>query len=212
MHETQRFSKNPPMQNMRRSTDTKGTKMKTLVTVWSVLWLLVGLPPQARSQSSEVSTSQSAAADSAAAKAAERKRRFEEEKQRIEGRERVQTPPCTEGKATLYITPAEAGMLIGESRGFTLFDTDGHNLTATAEWSVSSSYLATLTRADEPKVTAKNEGTFKVTATMDTRTAEATVKVYPGDKLPIGALRWKVDPIPCSKNSRISKVVQAMPH
>jgi hypothetical protein len=197
---------------MRRSTGIKGTQMKTLTTVCSVLCLLAGLPPQPRSQSLEVSTSQSAAGDSAAAKAAERKKRFEEEKQRVEGQERSQTPSCTDGKPTLYITPAETGMLIGESRGFALFDTDGHKLTAAAEWSVSSSYHATIAQGDQPTVTAKNEGTFKVTAKIDTRTAEATVKIYPGDKLPIGAVRWKVAPIPCSKNSGISKSVQAVPH
>jgi hypothetical protein len=103
-------------------------------------------------------------------------------------------------------------MLVGESRGFTLFDTDGHKLTAAAEWSVSSSYNAVLAQGDEPTVTAKNEGTFKVTARIDTRTAEAIVKVYPGDKLPIGAIRWKVAPIPCSKKPVISKSVQAAPH
>jgi hypothetical protein len=185
--------------------------MKTLLFLSSALCLLAGQPFQLTAQSPEASTSQGATGDSAAAKAAARKRHFEEEKQRLEGQERVQTAPCTDGKPTLYITPATAGMLIGESRGFSLFDTDGHKLTATAEWSVSSSYHATLTQGDEPTVSAKNEGTFKVTARVDTRTAEAIVKVYPGDKLPIGAIRWSVAPIPCSKNPGISKLVQAVP-
>lgn len=165
-----------------------------------------------KAQSPATPNPQSGSMDSAAAKAAERKKRFEEEKQRLEGQERGQTPPCAEGKATLYITPVEAGMLVGESRGFTLFDTDGHKLTKEAEWSVSSSSLATLTPGTEPTVTAKNEGTFKVTARIDTRTAEATVKVYPGDKLPVGAARWKVAPIPCSKNGAVTKIVPAVPH
>ncbi|PYU07228.1 MAG: hypothetical protein DMG34_04360 [Acidobacteria bacterium] len=95
--------------------------------------------------------------------------------------------------------------------GCTLFDTDGHKLTAAADWAVSSSNLAALTSGDEPTVTAKNEGTFKVTARIDARSAEAIVKAYPGDKSPIGAARWKVAPIPCSKNPGISKVVPAVP-
>lgn len=185
--------------------------MKTLISLCSALWLFTGLPSQLPAQAPVASTSQGASEDSAAVKAAARKRHFEEEKQRLEGKEGVQTAPCTDGKPTLYITPATAGMLIGESRRFSLFDTDGHKLTAAAEWSVSSSYLATLTQGDEPTVTVKNEGTFKVTARVDTRIAEATVKVYPGNKLPIGAIQWSVAPIPCSKNGRISKSVQAAP-
>jgi len=157
-------------------------------------------------------TSQSETGDTAAAKAAARKKRFEEEKKRLEGQERPQDTICAEGKPALYITPAEAGMLIGESRVFTLFDTDGHKLTAAADWAVSISVLAALTSGDEPTVTAKNEGTFKVTTRIDARSAEAIVKVYPGDKLLIGAARWKVAPIPCSKNPGISKVVPAVPH
>ena|SRR5260370_5171107 len=187
--------------------------MKLLICLCFATWLFTGLQSELLAQSPGASTSQASADDSAAAKAAARKKRFEEEKQRLEGRERVETAPCTDGKPTLYITPAEAGMLIGESRRFTLFDTDGHKLTAAAEWSVSSSYHAELTPGAEPTVTAKNEGTFKVTARIDTRTAEATVKVYPGDKLPIGAVRWKVAPIPCSKQpGGISKAVAAVPH
>jgi hypothetical protein len=174
--------------------------------------LMLFLVPRGSAQSPSTPTSQSGAGDSAAAKAAERKKRFQEEKQRLEGQERTETPPCTEGKPTLYVTPAEASMLIGESRGFTLFDTDGHKLTKDAEWSLSSSSLATLAPGAEPTVTAKNEGTFKVSARIDTRTAEATVKVYPGDKLPIGTLIWKVAPIPCSKHGAITRSVQAAPH
>jgi hypothetical protein len=185
--------------------------MKTLLIVCSTLWLMEGLPSQRNAQSPSELTSQRVADDSAAAKAAARKKRFEEEKQRLEGQERTETPPCTDGKPTLYITPAKASMLVGESRGFTLFDTDGKKLTQDAEWSLSSSNLATLTPG--PTVTAINEGTFKVTARIDTRTAEATVKVYPGDKLPIGTAIWEVAPIPCSKTKTrgITKAVQAVP-
>jgi hypothetical protein len=147
-----------------------------------------------------------------AARAAERKKRFDEAKQRLEADGRAQTPPCTEGKPTLYISPTEASMLVGETRTFSLFDTDGHKLTATAEWEVSSSYLAGIKPGPEPMITAKNEGTFTVTARVDTRTAEAKVKVYPGQVLPIGAVIWKAAPVPCGKNSGISKSVQAVPH
>jgi len=112
----------------------------------------------------------------------------------------------------LYITPTEASMLVGESRGFTLFDTEGHKLTAVADWSISNSSYATLTKGSEPNVTATREGTFEVIAQVDTRTATATVKVYPGDQLPIGTVRWSVAPVPCSKKSAITKVVAAVPH
>jgi plastocyanin len=186
--------------------------MKTLIIAFAVSWLSAGVPFRSGPQSTEASTSRSEAKNSASAKVEERKRRFEEEKQRIQDDEPDQTPPCTPGSPTLYITPTEAGMLVGESRGFTLFDTAGHKVTADAEWSVSSSDRAALTPGDEPTVTARSEGTFKVIARIDTRSAEATVKVYPGDKLPIGAIRWRVAPIPCSKNPVISNSVKAAPH
>lgn len=174
---------------------------------------LVLLPPVwTKAQSSEAPKPQTTSTDSEAAKAAARKKRFEEEKRRLEGQERQphpETDPCTDGKPVLYITPTEAGMLVGESRGFTVFDTENHNLTAKAEWSVSSSSQATLTPGAEPTVTAISEGTFSVIARMDARTAEATVKVYPGDKLPVGAARWTVAPVPCSRKGIISRTAQA---
>jgi len=186
--------------------------VKPFITVWLVVGFVCCPPSQQVIQSPDTATSQNTAADSAAAKAAERKKHFEEQKQRIEGQEQlVQAADCKAGKPTLYITPDKAGMLIGESRGFALFDTDGHKLTASADWSVSSSYHATLKQGDEPVVTAKNEGTFKVTARIDTRIAEASIKVY-RDKLPIGATIWSVAPVPCGKSGGISRSVQAAPH
>jgi hypothetical protein len=175
-----------------------------------LVFALLALSPRvSRAQASEPANPQNAAADSAAAKAAARKKHFEEEKRRLEGQEDAPPNPAGDGEPILYITPTTAGMLVGESRGFTLFDTDGHKLTSAAEWSVSSSYHATITQ--EPILTVKNEGTFKVIARIGKRTAEATVKVYPGDKLPVGAARWSVAPIPSSKPGGISKTVQAAP-
>ncbi len=177
---------------------------------------LLALPPTmlpSTAQSSSAPNSQ--AADDVAAKAAARKKKFEEEKARLEGTQRPQQDPCASGKPVLYITPTAASMLVGESRGFTLFDTEGHKLTAAADWSISNSSYATLTKGTEPTVTAKSEGEFILTATVDSRTAEAKIKVYPGTELPIGTERWHVAPVPCSNNpnrSRISKVVAASPH
>ena len=178
-----------------------------------ICWMvLVSVPSCAQSTAAPASQDKT---DDAAAKVAARKKKFEEAKARLEGQEhtqQTQPAPCSDGKPVLYITPNEASMLVGESRGFTLFDTEGHKLTAAADWSVSSSSLATLTPGKEPMVTANAEGTFTVTARIDSRSAEATVKVYPGNSLPIGTIRWKVDPIPCSKNGAVTKIVQAAPH
>src|ERR1700687_3452281 len=129
---------------------------------------------KSRAQSAAPANSQDTSSESAAAKAAARKKRFEEQKRRLEGQEGTPPSPC-DGKPLLYITPTTASMLIGESRGFTLFDTDGHKQTAAAEWSVSSSSLATITPGAEPSLTAKNEGTFQVIARTSDRKAEATV-------------------------------------
>lgn len=185
--------------------------MKTFFIVCAVFCLAVGVSPQSSTQSPQTSTSQSEAQGSAAAKAAERKRRFEEEKQRIEGQQRVETPPCTDGKPAIYITPTTAAMLVGESRTFDLSDTKGQHLTSAAEWSISDSYRIALKPGIEPTITAKNEGTFKVTARIDTRTAEATIKVYPGNELPIGTVRWSVAPMPCF-GGHVTQIVPAVPH
>src|ERR1700676_2759131 len=107
--------------------------MKSLITMWLLLGLVCNAPSQQVSQSPDTSTTQNTAADSSATKAAERKKHFEEQKQRLEGRDQqVQTPACEAGKPTLYITPDKAGMLIVGSRGFPLFDTEVHKFTHAA--------------------------------------------------------------------------------
>ena len=67
--------------------------------------------------------------------------------------------------------------------------------------------------AGRAELNARSKIDVKVTARIDTRTAEAAVKVYPGDKLPIGTAIWEVAPIPCSKTKTrgITKAVQAVP-
>lgn len=187
-------------------------RVSSLALLFALPVALPGVLTSAPAQSQAATGSPSTAPDAAtAAKAAARKKKFEEEKARLEGTQRPVEDECKSGKPVLYITPTTASMLVGESRRFAAFDTSGKKLTAVADWSIVGSSHATLTKGAEPTVTATSEGEFSVTATLDSRTAEARVKVYPGNQLPIGTTQWTLAPVPCSKGA-ITQVVQAVPH
>jgi len=100
-------------------------------------------------------------------------------------------------------------MLAHDTQRFSLFDIEGHNLTSKAEWSLSNSYVADLTTDGVPTITSKDHGTVTVRARVGGLSAEASVTVLPGDKLPIGTIRWQAPTIPGYKTTQI---IQAVPH
>ena len=172
------------------------------VTSWR---LLSTLPMGAGPQSS--SSSQSAAQSSdAAAKAAARKKKFEEEKQRLENADSQPEVPA-DPQQTLFISPVLVNMLVQDTQRFSLFDVEGHNLTAKAEWSLSNSYVADLTFDGSPMITAKDHGTVTVRARVGSLSTEANVTVLPGDKLPVGTIRWAAPKMPGFKPAGIAQAV-----
>jgi hypothetical protein len=158
------------------------------------------------------STSSSTSADAhsdAAAKAAARKKKFEEEKQRLEGSEGQHASAPADTQQTLLISPILVNMLVHDTQRFSLFDVGGRNLTAKAEWSLSNSYVADLTTDGVPTITAKDQGTVTVRARVGGVSAEASITVHPGDKLPVGTIRWQAPAVPGHKTTQI---IQAVPH
>ena len=161
-------------------------------------------------QATSSSTTQSPDANSdAAAKAAARKKKFEEEKQRLESTEGQHVPATGDAQQTLLISPILVNMLVHDTQRFSLFDVQGHNLTAKAEWSLSNSYVADLTTDGVPTITAKDHGTVTVRARVGGVTAESSITVHPGDKLPVGTIRWQAPAVPGFKTTQI---IQAVPH
>jgi hypothetical protein len=149
------------------------------------------------------------ASSEAAAKAAARKKKFEEEKQRLESSEGQHASAPDDPQQTLLLSPILVNMLVHDTQRFSLFDVDGHNLTSKAEWTLSNSYVADLTTDGVPTITAKATGTVTVRARVGALSAEASVTVHPGDKLPVGTIRWQAPAVPGHKTTQI---IQAVPH
>ena len=157
----------------------------------------------AAQQSADSTQTQTRTADTA--KAAARKAKFDEDRRRLEGTE----PGVTSNPGqTLFISPCKVGMLVGDSHSFSVFDIDGHDLTSSAEWSWSDSSLASFASRGAPTITSKYPGTVTVYARTGNQTAEATVTIFPGDKLAIGTVQWDTPVIP---GYRGVKFVQAVP-
>jgi len=149
------------------------------------------------------------AAPKDAAKAAARKKRFEEERKRLElAGESSSQAPAPEADQTLFVTPAVVNMMVGDSHSFSAFDIDGHTVTSAAEWSVSNSYVADLSNGDGPTITAKDHGSVTLRAQIGGRAAEAVITVISGDKFAPGTVLWSAPEIPGFK---VIKFVQAVP-
>lgn len=161
-------------------------------------------------QTAGSSSSQTTDANSdAAARAAARKKKFEEEKQRLESSEGQHAPAPEDPQQTLLLSPILVNMLVHDTQRFSLFDVGGHKLTEKAEWTLSNSYVADLTMdGGVPMITAKDTGTVNVRARVGALSAEAAVTVHPGDKLPVGTIRWQAPAVPGHKTTQI---IQAVP-
>jgi hypothetical protein len=148
----------------------------------------------------------------AAAQAAARKKRFEEDKKRLENRDGSRNDSSSTGASdqqpTLFVSPAIVGMLVNEHQQFTLFDVAGHNLTSKAHWSLGDSSVAELVEGGGPAIVAKQEGTVTLRASIGREYSEAQIKVYPGDKLPIGTIRWAAPKMP---GYTTKQIIQAVP-
>lgn len=136
-----------------------------------------------------------------AANAAARKKRFEEERRRLEeGTARPFEGVPSSPNQTLFVSPAKVSMVAGNSHLFCVFDIDGRDLTASAEWSLSTLGVVDLVSEPEPQITAKNQGSVRLLAKVGGELAEAMITVFPGDTLPIGTIQWETPLIPGYRN------------
>jgi hypothetical protein len=195
----------------------------TVITLSPALWSSVpqdkGSQPPASQSPNSPSPDAASAAQDAAAKAAERRKRFEAEKARLENSDpkpksqagSSAPDPCHSSENDLSLSPIFVNMTVGDTHGFSLFDIAGHKLTSQAEWSVSDSSIAEL-RVENgvPVLSAKQLGTVRLTARVDTRSIEATINVItPEELMKPGTVQWRAAGYPCSHSTR---VVQAVPH
>ena len=128
---------------------------------------------------------------------AARRRKFEEEKRHLEGGEEANSSEIpSEPDQTFFVSPAKATMLVGEAWLFSSFDIHGKALTDESEWSVSSSSVADVSTLHTGLISAKAPGTVTVRAQNAGRSAEATVTVLSGTKLPGLTIRWLAPQIP----------------
>jgi hypothetical protein len=163
-------------------------------------------PTQQPAQSAGGST-----ASDVAAKAAERKRRFEEQKKRLE-EARPSSPIGAETEVsadqTLFVSPSVTNMLAGDIREFCAFDIDGKILTREAEWTIDDSGIASLNGKGQPTISTKQPGKAILRARIGSRSAEASITVLDGGKMPNGTIKWSVPNYPGYTSKQI---VQAVP-
>jgi len=161
-----------------------------------------------QSQNASPQPNETATSDAAAKGAARRKNYYDLKRQLENGDGKSDSSGTPSTALGLLISPAQVGMLIHDDQKFSLLDIHGHNLKEKAEWSLSNSYVVDLVDGEVPAIIAKDTGTVTLRARLGNLTGEAEIKVYPGDKLPIGTVRWAAPKIP---GYTTTQVLQAVP-
>lgn len=142
-------------------------------------------------------------------KAAARKAKFDDAKRRLEqGEKGSANEIASDPNQTLFVSPVRVNMLNGESHAFNVFDIEGRDLTASAEWTLSSSGVVDLATNPDPQVTSKSLGTVILQARVQGRVAEAEINVITADKMVPGMVKWSSPQIP---GYRTDKIVPAVP-
>jgi len=155
-------------------------------------------PAQAARDNSDASTS-----------AAARKAKFDDARRRLEQGEKGSANEIpSDPNQTLFVSPAKVNMLSGESHAFCVFDIEGRDLTASAQWTLSSSGVVDLAANPDPEVTSKSPGIVILQARVQGRVAEAEINVITADKMVPGMVKWSSPQIP---GYRTDKIVPAVP-
>lgn len=195
----------------------------------AISWLLVSLlPVQGQSPTpgppavadkpavSSVPTSAQKSSDGAA----ERKKRFEEDKRRLEASESnnssapaIPHTPTADWNQTLFVSPSIANLVVGETRRFGAFELNLNSLasrvvTDNVEWSISDTAIAELFDKSDPTIDAKSAGTTTIRARQGDRVGEATITVISAGPLPAGSVIWAVPQI---QDYVTKQIVQAVP-
>jgi hypothetical protein len=196
------------MKTLGQSDCVRRPRQQTLVLAAVVLLLvsqeLVAQPKHSAAQPSPTPIE----SQDASAMAAERKKRFDEERRRLEEPATSGSQaPAPESGQTLFISPALVNMVVGDTQSFSAFDISGPTVTQSAQWSVSNSSVAELSKDGDPTITSKTPGIITVRARIGMREAQATVAVISAATLPIGSVRWSAGDIPGYKPAKIIPAV-----
>ena len=115
---------------------------------------------------------------------------------------------------SVYISPDEITLLVGESRQLKLVDTQGNEVTD-ATWSVDNSALATLDYSDiptgvptSPSLFGVAQGQATITAVSSLGSAQAIARIY-ARRIPSGTPAWSV--YPDSTNNWFNSIVAGQP-
>lgn len=108
---------------------------------------------------------------------------------------------------SLEITPNIIGMVVGEPRMLRLCDERGQQI-RDADWASSDPTLAKIEAGPDATIIGLAPGKLTVTATWQSRRAEAQVTVFAGPELPQGTIRWSIQPTP---GYSAKQIVQAAP-
>ena len=98
-------------------------------------------------------------------------------------------------------------MLVGDTHSFGAFDIEGRTLTGSVQWSISNSFVASLSTDGDPTITSKSTGTATLRAQIGARYAEAIITVLPGTTVPTGSVLWSAGDIPGFKSNEIKPAV-----
>jgi hypothetical protein len=91
----------------------------------------------------------------------------------------------------LRVIPEIAGVLIGSTRTLQVLDGSGVDVRDVV-WHVDNPFLANISTDGKHALTARAPGVVTVTATYQNVSATSVITIYPGDRLPATATRWKV--------------------
>jgi hypothetical protein len=127
-------------------------------------------------------------ADDAAAKAAERKKRFDEQRKLLES---GVVPPKEERRIKidpdLMFSPYAANLLVHEQLQFRLYDKGNVEVTSQGSYGAGPTKVVNFYIVKGlPTVVAAGPGTATLGVVVGNRRTQATITVYPGDKLPKG--------------------------
>jgi hypothetical protein len=115
----------------------------------------------------------------------------------LAARSQAQTP------LFVRITPSSVTLLVGQSASFRVIDQAGHMVNHIA-WHVSDPDAFWIRDGDEFTIVAKEAGDYRVDGRSADGSAEATVTVAHGDRLPPGSALWRSGDVPGCQSVKIT--------
>jgi len=113
------------------------------------------------------------------------------------------TPSPAQAPLFVRITPSSVTLLVGQSASFRVIDQAGHMVNHIA-WHVSDPDAFWTRDGDEFTIVAKEPGDYHVDGRSADGSAEATVTVVRGDRLPSGSTLWRSGDVPGCRSVKIT--------